>query len=113
MNITPIANANSKVFEEIETNLLVLGPNARKSFNCRLGMFRILNQEDGDKRVVWDRSSLTEINDAKRLFDQLVEQGLVPYQVDARGTRTTKVLTQFDPEAEEIIFVPIKQMVGG
>ena len=43
------------------------------------GQFSILTAKDGDKRVVWDRLHLAQINAAKRMFDDLVKQGLVPY----------------------------------
>jgi hypothetical protein len=77
------------------------------------GMFRILSQEDGDERVVWNSHNLGEISDAKRMFDSLVEQGFVPYRVELDGKRSTSVMDEFDPAAEEIIFAPVHQAVGG
>jgi len=76
-------------------------------------MFRIVNQKDGDKRVVWDANSLAEIQDAKEMFDQLVAQGMVPYKVDLKGKKTPEVMREFDPLAEEIIFAPIAALAGG
>lgn len=76
-------------------------------------LFRVINQKDGDKRIAWDRMSLPEIRDAKKLFDGFVAEGLVPYRVDGKGRKTTEVMDEFDPSAEEILFVPIGAMVGG
>lgn len=75
--------------------------------------FRIMTPEDGDRRIVWDRRNEIQLADAKKLFDELVEQGLVPYKVDSKGKATTKVMDQFDPEAEEVIFLPISLVTGG
>ena len=76
-------------------------------------MFRIVNQKDGDKRVVWDSRSLAEIQDAKEMFDKLVAEGMVPYKVDSKGKKTPQVMQEFDPLAEEIIFAPIAAVAGG
>ena len=77
------------------------------------GMFRIINQKDGDKRVVWNGDILDEISDAKEMFDDLVVQGLVPYRVDSRGKKSPEIMDEFDPSAEEIIFAPIPALKGG
>ena len=77
------------------------------------GMFRILTKEDGDKRVVWNKDSFDEIREAKAMFDKLVAEGLCPYKVGTNGQATSAVMTEFDPYAEEILFLPIRQVVGG
>jgi len=86
-------------------------------------VFSILNQEDGDKRIVWDSRNLAEIRDAKDLFDSLIAEGMIPYCVDAGGQKTREVMTLFDPVAEEVllgdppteevVFTPQKALVGG
>lgn len=76
-------------------------------------LFRILTQKDGDKRVVWDSTSFQEIRDAKSMFDDLVGKGLVPYRVGEQGENTNEPMVEFDPAAEEIIFLPIPALVGG
>lgn len=76
-------------------------------------LFRILTQKDGDKRVVWDSTSFQEIRDAKGMFDDLVSKGLVPYRVGEQGENTNETMPEFDPSAEEIIFLPIPALVGG
>lgn len=76
------------------------------------GMFRILSK-DGDTRVVWNRYSIAEVREAKSMFDDLIAKGMVPYQVDANGQSTPVVMQEFDPSAEEVIFMPIQMIVGG
>lgn len=76
-------------------------------------VFRIINQKDGDKRIVWDAGSMVEINGAKEMFDNLISEGLVPYRVDVSGKRTPEVMQEFDPAAEEVIFMPIAPVAGG
>ncbi len=76
-------------------------------------VFRILSQKDGDKRVVWNRRRIQEINDAKIMFDKLIAEGLVPYKVGTDGRATSEVMTEFDPYAQEVIFMPIMAVVGG
>ena len=77
------------------------------------GMFRILDKKHGDKRVVWNRMNLPEIRSAKKMFDDLVEEGLVPYRVGPGGARTNSVMQEFDATAEEVVFAPVQLAVGG
>jgi len=77
------------------------------------GMFRIMSQRDGDKRVVWDRMSLIEINAAKNMFNSLVAQGMVPYVAGGGATPSSTVMREFDPHAGEVIFMPMRAIVGG
>lgn len=79
----------------------------------RFGMFRIMTAKDGDKRVVWRKESIPEIHAAKEMFDQLVQEGMVPYCVGRDGQATTDVMSEFDPSAEEVIFMPMRAVVGG
>jgi hypothetical protein len=80
--------------------------------NC-FGVLRVLTDDDGDKRIVWDRGSLDQISDARATFDQLVSEGLVPYRVGIDGKATAVVMEEFDPFAEEIIFLPLSLVAGG
>ena len=75
--------------------------------------FRILTVKDGDKRVVWNRKSIPEINAAKRLFDELKNEGLVPFKVGIDGEATSEEIELFDASAEEVIFLPMKMVAGG
>ena len=80
------------------------------------GIFRIINQVDGDKRIVWSKMSLAEVREAKVKFNELVEQGMVPYRVGVDGKRA-EVMKEFDPAAEDmifdVIFAPIPALAGG
>jgi hypothetical protein len=77
------------------------------------GCFRIMTPKDGDKRVVWDSRDFAQISEAKAMFDELVVQGLVPYCVGVNGRASSEVMAEFDPYAEEIIFLPVAMVVGG
>ena len=77
------------------------------------GVFRILSPQFGDQRVTWDSASLQEINAAKKLFLDLVKQGLTPYKVGLDGKKTSEVMREFEATSEEIIFVPTKLITGG
>jgi hypothetical protein len=76
-------------------------------------VFRVLTVVDGDKRVTWNADSLGEIGAARKMFRDLVKQGLVPYKVGLDGRPTSKVMKEFDPGAEEVIFVPVGVVGGG
>ena len=77
------------------------------------GCFRIMSQADGDKRVVWCRRVLAEISAAKKMFMDLLSKGMIPYKVGVDGAATSSVMTEFDPTAEEVIFMPVKAIAGG
>lgn len=77
------------------------------------GCFRIMTPKDGDKRVVWDSRDFAQISEAKAMFDELVVQGLVPYRVGTNGRASSEVMVEFDPYAEEIIFLPVAMVAGG
>ena len=74
------------------------------------GMFHIMNPRDGDKRIVWDSNSLAEIRAAKQMFDDLVKQGSQPFHVGTGGKATAKKMDEFDPMAEQVIFLPGRQL---
>jgi hypothetical protein len=75
--------------------------------------FRFLTPKDGDKRIVWDSRDMDQIEEAKAMFDEAVAKGLVPYRVGTDGKVSAEVMDEFDPEAEEVIFMPISQVAGG
>jgi len=85
------------------------------------GMFRILHQDFGDKRIVWDRFNLDSVREAKELFSKLIEEGFVPYRIDAQTGDPTEIpMSEFDVSAEEvfmeereIVMAPVKAAVGG
>lgn len=77
------------------------------------GCFRIMSQADGDKRVVWCRKVIAEIKAAKKMFLDLISKGMVPYKVGVDGQASAMEMKEFDPTAEEVIFMPIKAISGG
>lgn len=75
--------------------------------------FRIMTPKDGDKRITWNSDFLNEIEDAKEMFDECVAKGLVPYKVGLNGKASSEVMDVFDPDAQEVIFLPVEAIVGG
>lgn len=75
--------------------------------------FRVMTPKDGDKRLVWCRRIIDEIKAAKKMFIDLITEGMVPYRVGVDGVASAEVMDEFDPTAEEVIFMPIKAVVGG
>ena len=81
--------------------------------NSDQGCFRLLTEKAGDERVVWNRLNIAEINAAEEMFKSLIKKGLTPYKVGTGGKKTSEVMKIFDPLAEEVIFMPIRALVGG
>jgi chlorite dismutase len=74
--------------------------------------FRILSHK-GDERLVWDSRSLVQLNEAKQTFLSLIKKGMTPYHVGIGGKVTSEIMREFNPHAEEVIFVPTRAIVGG
>jgi hypothetical protein len=79
--------------------------------------FNIMTPEDGDKRIVWSVKNIGEINDAKKMFNELIAKGMVPYVIK-QGKRSSEVMREFDSLAGEVmmadvVMVPQKAIVGG
>jgi hypothetical protein len=82
----------------------------------RMGVLRIMNGS-GDTSVAWDRDGLAAadpeaqaaVAEAERLFAKARSEGAVAFRINADSNATK--LTEFDPDAEEILVVPA--MVGG
>ena len=103
-------NASAKI--AVPDSLEIISDPTRKT-PAGFGCFRIMTPKDGDKRVVWDSRDFAQISEAKAMFDELVVQGLVPYRVGVNGRASSEVMVEFDPYAEEIIFLPIAMVAGG
>jgi len=101
-----------KILKIIGTNMPVPSPDSFDSKNV-YGCFRILSQKDGDKRVVWNRMVMAEIKAAKKMFMDLLKQGMVPYKVGVDGKAMVEEMQEFDATAEEVIFMPVKAVSGG
>lgn len=98
---------------EVPDVLRVLGTSEMEVEASDFGCFRIMSQTDGDKRVVWCRRVLAEISAAKKMFMDLLSKGMIPYKVGVDGAATSAVMTEFDPTAEEVIFMPVRAIAGG
>jgi hypothetical protein len=64
----------------------------------------------GDDRLAWDRRFLDQVHEARQKFYDLLAKGYKACRVDARG-RKSELIFEFDPDAEEIVFVGA--VVGG
>lgn len=112
IEIQKIAYGKNGIKLEIPESLTILdNPSDVPAPGC--GAIRVMTPQDGDKRVVWNSGVFAEINDAKSMFDKLVLEGLVPYRVGIDGKSTSEVMSEFDPHAEEIIFLPVAMVCGG
>jgi hypothetical protein len=105
---------NSKLTTEIKIpDSLQILENPRDKPSVGFGCFRVMTPKDGDKRVVWDKTDFTQIVEAKEMFDKLIMEGLVPYRVGINGQASSEPMDEFDPHAEEVIFMPIALVAGG
>jgi hypothetical protein len=103
------SNAATKVNVPYGVQILENGDVKPKSHH----MFRILHPLKGDERLCWDSTNFADIKGAKQLFVDLIEKGLTPYRVGVNGKATSEVMDEFDPMAEEVIFMSLKLVVGG
>jgi hypothetical protein len=47
------------------------------------------------------------------MFVNLIKKGLKPFRVGVDGKATSEVMDEFDPHAEEVIFLPQALVAGG
>lgn len=86
---------------ELPPGVRVLGPD--ESVPDGYDVIRLLHQDHGDIRIVWDSEDIGQITDAKETFNQLIEEGMVPYLVDPETGEATSITDEFDPFAEELV----------
>lgn len=96
---------------EVPDGVQILEDGAEKPANHH--MFRILHPLKGDERLCWDSTNFADIKGAKKMFVDLVEKGLTPYRVGTNGKATSEVMDEFDPTAEEVIFLAHQMVAGG
>ena len=82
---------------------------ANRSEESDGGVMVVLDQT-GDTRHTWDRTKTDEVDAMHEIFDTMKEKGYVAWSVSRSGKKDTKI-TEFDPDAEKIIFAPA--LVGG
>lgn len=68
-------------------------------------VFRI-QDESGDKRLIWDLALPETVKEAQKKFYELIKEGYKIFAVLANGKRSTERLLRFDPRVEEVICVP-------
>lgn len=74
------------------------------------GMMAVMNK-DGDKKTVWNRSDVVEVEAAKKEFELFKKAGYMAYKVEGDEGRKGEILHSFDPNIQKIIFAP--PMRGG
>jgi hypothetical protein len=76
-------------------------------------VMRYAKRGEGDVRLSWDPANKEEVKAAKKAFDDLLKKGYCAWRVDLpvdKRDNTTRI-TEFDPEAKEIVVLP--KMTGG
>jgi hypothetical protein len=69
-----------------------------------MGEIRILNPKLGDEQITWNPNNIKEIDAAKAKFWEYLAQGFQAFRINAEGRGNQ--ITEFDPEAGQIIMVP-------
>ena len=64
----------------------------------------------GDTRVAWNPENIKEVAAAKKVFNEYLSRGFTAFATTGSGGKG-KQITEFDPGAKEILFVP--PMAGG
>lgn len=72
--------------------------------NPNEGVFRVLS-ENGDDRIVWDRTKPSQVREAFDKFKDFLKRGYTAYASLISGKKGHK-LDDFDPGLEEVILVP-------
>lgn len=65
----------------------------------------------GDTKVMWNPRDADEVENARKTFIRLLGKGFKAFRVSATGGQEGRAITEFDPNAEKIIFIP--QLAGG
>jgi hypothetical protein len=73
-----------------------LGPN--------VGVFRVMS-ENGDDRVIWDRTDPAQVREAYSKFGDFMSRGYTAYAVGDDGRKGHRIDT-FDPSLQEVLLVP-------
>ncbi len=111
IDISPLMGSKLTTKVEVPDGVQILEGGAEKPPEHHI--FRILHPLKGDERLTWDSTNFADIKAARKLFCDLVEKGLTPYKVGTNGKATSEVMDEFDPTAEEVIFLSHKMVCGG
>ena len=74
-----------------------------------MGELRVIGRQ-GDSKVVWNSENAQEVGVARKVFEEYRSKGFTAFATTKAG-RKGNLLVNFDPQAEEILFVP--PMAGG
>ena len=69
-----------------------------------MGELRIMGRK-GDTKVSWDPGNQVEVGEAEKSFVAYRAKGFAAFRT-TKGGNKGKQITVFDPNAEEILFVP-------
>lgn len=75
-----------------------------------MGEMRILGPE-GDKKEIWDPSNEDEVESARATFNRLTKKGYKAFEVGAGGKKSSREITEFDPDLGKMILV--QPVAGG
>lgn len=68
----------------------------------------VILDSSGDTKHIWDRANTVEVEEARSLFDRMKAKGFQAWSVSRKGDKDQRI-TEFDPQAEKIIFAPALQ----
>lgn len=74
-----------------------------------MGVLAKLNDE-GDRRVPWDPTNPAQVEEARTKFHEYIRSGYRAFKMGRRGQPGDRI-SEFDPNAGEILFIP--QHAGG
>ncbi len=66
-------------------------------------LIRVIDPKAGDKRIVWNPFVIPEINAAKKMFLEMIQEGMRPYVVGPDGRKKEEIMIEFDPSAGQVI----------
>ena len=67
-----------------------------------MGSLSCLDKKAGDIRIQWDRAKVSEVEMAKKFFEQKVGEGFIGYRMNKQGDKGDQI-RDFDVEAERVI----------
>lgn len=70
----------------------------------------VVLDKTGDTKHIWNRNNPEEVAVIRDLFNRMKEKGYQAWSVTRKGDKDRRI-TEFDPQAEKIIFSPA--LVGG
>ena len=69
-----------------------------------MGSMRVMGRT-GDIKITWDPENAVEVSRAREVFNENIKKGWAAFQVKRAGGKGKQV-KEFDPQVEEILFVP-------